>query len=331
MARIDTAFVVGCGSIGTRHARNLSSLGVDVSLYDIDQNRTKTVAEQIDGKPHDSLTAGIQFDPDVVFITTPSNHHVGPAQKAASAGCDLFVEKPLSNTVDGVENLINTIERQNLTTMVGSNIRFHPAIETAKQLLDDNYIGKVVSARIEVGSYLPDWHPEEDYREMYSAKAGIGGSLLDNIHEINYARWLFGEIATVSAMVGESSSLDIETEDTATLISRTDTDTLVEFHLDYIQREYSRSYQIIGEQGTIRWEWGDSSVWRYDPEDERWITEAEWDEWEINQMYVDEIDHFLSCVNDKIETRSPLTDGYRDLKIALAAKESESTGKHISI
>jgi predicted dehydrogenase len=331
MTHVDTALVVGCGSIGTRHARNLSSVGVDVSLYDTDRHKSNTVATQVDGVTYGSLTAGLRADPDVVFVTTPSNHHISPAQRAAAAGCDLFIEKPLSNTEEGVKALIETIERRNLTTMIGSNMRFHPAIETAKQLLDDNRIGRVVSARIEGGSYLPDWHPEDDYREMYSAKAGVGGALLDYIHEINYAQWLFGEITTVSAMVGESSALEIETEDTAALISRTTMDTLVEFHLDYIQRPYSRSYHTIGEEGTIRWEWGESSVRRYDPQDERWITESAWPDWETDQMYRDEIEHFLSCVESGTKTRSPVADGYRDLEAALAAKESGSTGKQITI
>lgn len=331
MGHVDTALVVGCGSIGSRHAHNLSSIGVDVSLYDTDHTRSDTVATQVDGEPYDSLRAGLGADPDVVFVTTPSNHHITPAQKAAAAGCDLFIEKPLSNTKDGVEELLDTIERQNLTTMIGSNMRFHPAIETAKQLLDDNRIGSVVSARIEGGSYLPDWHPDDDYRTMYSAKAGVGGALLDYIHELNYAQWLFGDITAISAMFGESSSLEIETEDTAALISRTTTDTLVEFHLDYIQRAYSRSYHTIGEEGTIRWEWEEPTVRRYDPRDECWITEAEWPDWELNQMYRDEIDHFLSCVEKGKKTRSPVTDGYRDLEIALAAKESGATGKQITI
>ncbi len=331
MAHVDTALIVGCGSIGSRHARNLSSIGVDVSLYDTNQNRTNKIAREVDGEPRDTLTAGLQSDPDVVFVTTPSNHHIDPAQKAAAAECDLFIEKPLSHTKDGVKKLVDTINRKNLTTMIGSNMRFHPAIKTAKRLLNENRIGKLVSARIEAGSYLPDWHPQEDYQKMYSAKKGVGGALLDYIHEINYARWLFGEITTVSAMFGASSSLKIETEDTASLITQTDTEMLVEFHLDYIQRAYSRSYHIIGEEGTIRWEWGKPSVQRYDPQVEEWITEAEWPDWETNQMYLDEIEHFLSCVNNKMRTRSPITEGYRDLEIVLAAKESSSTSKHITI
>ncbi len=331
MTRGNSALVVGCGSIGTRHAQNLSLLGVDVSLYDVDSSRAEAVAKKVDGTPHDSLTAGLEPNPDMAVIATPSNHHTTPARTAADAGCDLFIEKPLSNTIDQLPALLEVIDEQDLTTMIGCNMRFHPAITTAKECLDDGRIGTIVSARIEGGSYLPDWHPAEDYRGMYSAKKGVGGSLLDFIHEINYAQWLFGGITAVSAMFGDSSSLEIETEDTAALISRTATETIVEFHLDYVQRDYSRSYHIIGEQGTLRWEWEQSAVRRYDPQNDTWITEAAWDDWNMNQMYIDEMEHFMSCVEDARETISSIRDGYSDLEVALAAKESASSGEHVTI
>lgn len=331
MTQVESALVVGCGSIGTRHAQNLSSLGVDVSLYDIDHDRTESLAKTVDGKPVSGLEAGLQTDPDTVFVTTPSNHHVDPAKRAANAGCDLFIEKPLSNTRNGVTELLELIEEHDLTTMVGCNMRFHPAIQAAKACLEDDRIGTVVSARIEGGSYLPDWHPEEDYREMYSAKKGVGGVTLDYIHEINYAQWLFGEIAAVSAMVGNASSLEIETEDTAAIVSRTATDQIVEFHLDYVQRDYNRSYEITGEEGTLRWEWDQPTVQRYDPQSETWIAESAWDDWEMNQMYIDEIEHFLSRVADNRETVSPVRQGYADLEVALAAKESASSERHVHI
>jgi predicted dehydrogenase len=331
MSQAESALIVGCGSIGSRHAQNLSSLGVDVCLFDIDHERAKSLAKEVDGEPVDNLEAGLQSDPGTVFITTPSNHHTAPAKKAANAGCDLFIEKPLSNTTNGVAELVELIEEHDLTTMIGCNMRFHPAIQTAKECLEDDRIGTVVSARIEGGSYLPDWHPEEDYREMYSAKKGVGGATLDYIHEINYAQWLFGEITAVSAMLGDASSLDIETEDTAAVVSRTATNQIIEFHLDYVQRKYSRSYHIVGEEGTLRWEWEQPTVQRYDPHDETWIAESAWDNWEMNQMYVDEIEHFLSCVENNRETVSPVRQGYRDLKVALAAKESASSERHVTI
>ena len=155
--------------------------------------------------------------------------------------------------------------------------------------------------------------------------------MLDYIHEINYAQWLFGEIAAVSAMVGNASSLEIETEDTAAIVSRTATDQIVVFHLDYVQRDYNRSYEITGDGGTLRWECDQATVQRYDPQSETWIVESSWDDWEMNQMYIDEIEHFLSRVGENRETVSPVRQGYADLEVALAAKESASSKRQVTI
>jgi predicted dehydrogenase len=307
-------------------------LGLDVLVYDVDRNRSHELATDIRATATESLDEALEQSPDLAVIATPSNKHLNPASRAARAGCHIFIEKPVSNTADGVEDLLHLTNKRGLVTMVGSNFRFHPAVVKMKELVDQGAIGAVVSARVEGGSYLPDWHPDEDYREMYSAKSGVGGALLDFIHELNYARWLFGEPASVTAMLGTQSALDIETEDTAALVTRTADGAIVEFHVDYVQRPYSRSCHIIGQRGTIRWEWDWSQVRRYDISAEEWVTEASWDaEWETNEMYIKEMKEFLDCIEEGRESRTPLEEGYQDLLLALAAKESATSGKHIEL
>ena len=73
-------------------------------------------------------------------------------------------------------------------------MRFHRGPIKVKQLLNDEVIGRPVSAHLWVSSYLPSWHPTEDYREMYSAKKELGGGVvMDSIHEIDLTHWLFGK------------------------------------------------------------------------------------------------------------------------------------------
>lgn len=325
------AFIIGCGSIGERHAGNLNSLGVDISVFDIDKEKQQEVASKVNAESHNSLEEGFAENPDMAFICTPSNHHISPAQQAAEAGCDLFVEKPLSNNAEDVENLIKTVEDKNLISMVGCNYRFHPAIQKVKQLIDDECVGNIVSARIEMGSYLPDWHPWEDYRNMYSAKEGVGGVLLDAIHGINYGRWFFGNEELVTGVLSDDSSLEIETEDTASLITRYKTGIQCEYHFDYVQRTPIKSGQITGEMGSIRWGGVEESVRRYDLEKEDWITEELYNDWEVNQMYISMLEHFLYCVTEREETTSPLKDGWNDLQLVLAAKKSSEQGEHIQL
>lgn len=331
MVAVETALVVGCGSIGTRHARNLLRLGLEVSLYDIDADRRDSLGKELQIDTQTTLKDGLDENPDIVVIATPNNHHLKPARAAVAAGCSLFVEKPLSHNANGVEELVNKIQSNNLVSMIGCNLRFHPAINQIKELLNENKIGNTISARIEGGSYLPDWHPDENYRNMYSAKEGVGGALLDYIHELNYSRWFFGKPIRVSGMLGSDSSLDIETEDTASLLLRFDTDTIVQFHLDYVQRPYSRSCHIIGDNGTIKWTWDNPSVRRYNPEAENWLTELEFNTWKPNEMYLDMMEHFIQCVRTNTDPTSTIADGWRDLQLALAAKESHRTNSHVDL
>jgi predicted dehydrogenase len=267
----------------------------------------------------------------MVFVCTPSNHHIRPAIKAAKSGCNLFIEKPLSNTAEGIPELLDIVDEQNLITMIGCNYRFHPAIQTVKEILESGVLGDIVSARIETGSYLPDWHPWEDYREMYSAKEGVGGVLFDAIHGVNYARWFFDDEVVVTAMLGHESSLDMEPEDTASLIARYENGIQCEFHFDYVQRTSINSGHITGERGSIRWGGENKTVVRSEPPTEEWILEEDYSGWDVNNMYTDMMEHFVKCVDEGEKTISSLHDGWKDLQLALAGKKSSSEGKHIEL
>lgn len=323
--------VVGCGSIGTRHLENLIELGAEnVSGVEVDSERRREVMEDYGVEVFGNLEDGLESEPDVALICTPNHLHVPIATQAARTGCNLFIEKPLSHETDRVEKLLKEVDARDLVTLVGCNMRFHPAIRKIKELLKDQEVGTPLSSRIETGSYLPEWHPKEDYRGMYSAKKDMGGgAVLDCIHEIDYARWFFGDVKLVTGMVDKLSSLEIETEDTASIIAKFESGVQCEIHLDYVQRPYSRSCHIIGDNGTIRWEWGEGKV--------KWYTlgEDEWKEylipqnWGMNDMYLDEMSHFMDCLGGKDSPTCDVRDGLADLKIGLAAKRSSETGRHI--
>lgn len=325
-----SALIIGCGSIGRRHAKNLKLFDVDLSVFDIDETKQKEVATEVGASTVESVNAGIDSGPEMVFVATPSDHHIPPAKKAADAGCDVFVEKPLSNNSEGVNKLVKMLERKDIVSMIGCNYRFHPAIKTVKRLLDEGAIGNVVSAQIEMSSHLPDWHPWEDYREMYSAKDGVGGALLDFIHGINYGRWFFSDAQLVSGMLNQNSSLEIETEDTVSLIVEHE-DMQCEYHFDYVQRTPTLAGHITGEKGSIRWGGTEEKVYYYSTDSDDWTVEETYSGWELNEMYIDMTNHFLNCVEGRKKTISPISDGWKDLQLALAAKESNRKNKHIEL
>lgn len=321
--------VIGCGSIGKRHIRNLIALQAgNITAYDVMAERCLEVKEQFGVEIFDSLDEAWTRKPDVVLIAVPTNLHVPLALEAAGHGCHLFIEKPLADRLDGVDSLLDLLKKRNLISLIGCNMRFHPGLKKVKDLLEKTVVGRVVAARVEVGQYLPDWHPWEDYRKSYSARRELGGGIiLDAIHEIDYIRWLLGEVEAVACFAGKFSRLEIETEDTAGILLRFSGGAIGEVHLDYVQRTYSRTCRIIGDEGTIHWDYVQGEVRWYVASDNRWQTHPNSPGWEPNQMYLDEMKHLLCCLAGQ---EKPVLDAFeakRVLEIALAAKASAESGE----
>lgn len=333
MTQPNSGIVVGCGSIGQRHTKNAAQLGVEeiIGVDNDEEGRQKAKeagATQTYSELDDALA---ELSPDFGIVAVPNHIHVPVAQKLAAADVDLFIEKPISHTQEGVANLISEAEKSNLVTFVGCNFRFQPGIRKLKRLLQKSAIGTPLSVQIEAGSYLPDWHPHEDYHEMYSANPEMGGgAILDYIHELNYCRWLFGEVDEVTAMTTSRSHLNIDVEDLAKLILKIEDGTLCEIHVDYVQRPSARSCKVVGDEGTLQWDLDQHTVQEYKPDEDRWKTHS-LPEWDTNEMYINELDHFLSSVESRSETICDLEEGYRDLQTALAALLSAEKKEHIKV
>ena len=321
--------VLGCGSIGRRHIANLLALGVgDVLAYDPDPVRRTEIETGFSIPTVDTLEQGWKANPDVAMIAAPTNLHIPLAIEAAERSCHLFIEKPLGHCLEGVDELLSIAAKQKLTAMVGCNMRFHHGPSTIKRLLDDGAAGHVTSALIDAGQYLPDWHPEEDYRLGYSARMLQGGGVvLDGTHEIDYARWLFGEVTQVYSQGGKLSSLEIDTEDTADILMQMAAGSSVGIHIDYVQRAYWRTCKVIGEEGTIVWDMSKGEVRLYSASQLRWQTFHQPVGYEINQMYLDEMQHFLRCLEGSEEPALDVRDAKRVLEIALAVKDSMRSGE----
>lgn len=328
---------MGCGSIGKRHLGNLLRLGVkEILAFDVRPDRLRAVHAQFGVESFDNLEEVWGRDPDVVLITAPTSRHVSLALQAAEHGCHLFIEKPLSDRIDdALEDLLKIVRARHLVALVGCNMRFHPGLGKVKQLLDEGAIGRVVAARVEVGQYLPDWHLWEDYRSGYSARRELGGGIiLDAIHELDYIRWMLGEIETVACFAGKLSRLEIDTEDTAAILLRFRSGAIGEVHLDYVQRAYSRTCQLIGEEGTVRWDYTSGEVRWYRASHGQWEVFANPAGWDPNEMYVEELRHFLRCLDGAEQPALDVVEARRVLEIALAAKASagmEPAGQTVAV
>ena len=316
--------VIGCGSIGKRHIGNLIALRAgEIRACDASQERAGETGARFGIETEIRLSSAWAWNPDIALIATPPSSHVELAIEAARRGCDLFIEKPLSDRKQGVRQLEGLVRRKDLVSMVGCNLRFHPGLVRVKQILEKGSIGRVLSAIVEFGQYLPDWHPTEDYRKGYSARVDLGGGIvLDAIHEIDYIRWLVGEVQSVACMAGTFSSLEMQTEDTAAMLLYFTRGAVGEVHLDYIQRAYSRRCKIIGEGGTVAWDFTEGTVRWYEAEEGCWRTFRTPRTWDVNRMYIDEMRHFLSSRARRSRTCLDIAEAARVLEIAFAAKKS---------
>lgn len=326
MSRI---LIAGLGSIGRRHLRNLACMGEhEIVLY---RTHPIPVDEGPDLPIYTELSQALSTRPDLVIVSTPTAHHLSVALPAARAGCHLFIEKPLSHSWDGVNELVKEIQGRGLFSLMGFDLRFDPGLCKVKELLEEGLIGRVISIQAQVGQYLPDWHPWEDYRKGVSASPEMGGGvILDLIHELDYVTWLLGPVSELACFAGHVSHLEIRTEDTAAILLQFESGAIGTVHLDYLQRTPSRTCRIIGEEGTI--------LWDYHAQQARWYKAGK-DEWEEfaypdrqrNDRFLSEMKHVLACLAGQDRPRADVTVGRQVLRLALAAKESALTGQRSRI
>lgn len=340
--------VVGLGGIGQRHVRNIRALlgsSAEIMAYRVRRESptlTDNLAveagvdleERYALRVFDQLDGALAERPDAVLICNPTSLHVPVALEAARAGSGIFVEKPLSHRLDGTEELITLAESKGLVGLVGYQLRFHPCLQRLQALLDANAIGRVVGVRIEIGEYLPGWHPYEDYRQMYASRAGLGGGVvLSQIHELDYVYWLFGMPRRVFAVGGHLSRLEIDVEDTASLLLECVVDGRpipVHVHQDFVQRPPTRACEVIGDAGKIEVDLRANSITAYD-EGGHVSEAAVFASFERNQLFIDEMSHFLGCLSGRETPVVTLRDGRRSLEIALAAKRSMDTGHVVDL
>jgi len=251
----------------------------------------------------------------------------------AKAGIPFFVEKPLSHNLDGVEDLVKLVEESNLITMTACNLRFYSSLIKVRQLLDEKAIGEVLHGYFEFGSYLPDWRPNIDYKQNYSARKDLGGGIiLDDVHELDVAQWLMGKIVNVIAVKDNQAVLGIDVEESADIICKHVSGSRSVFHMDYLQRAYSRFCRIYGTKGTIEWDFKENRVRLYDADTKQW-QEFKFGVYtnSLEEMYKDEMLHFLDCVKHNRQTAATVSAGARVLKVAIAVHESADENKQVEI
>jgi predicted dehydrogenase len=333
----------GLGSIGQRHARNLRALLGDRVELLAHRERGGGVVPPVPegpGTPESALgirrvptlAAGLDERPDAVFVTNPTALHLAVARAAVEAGCHVFIEKPLSDSWTGVDELLAAADRAAVITFVGYQLRFHPGLARLREMLHGDAIGRPITAHLEFGEYLPGWHPWEDYRESYAARRDLGGGvLLTQIHDLDYACWLFGMPERVHAVGGHLSDLDVDVEDVACLTLECARDGRlfpVQVRMDYVQRPPVRRCEVLGDRGRLALDLLAGTLARTDVAGR--TTELTVDV-ARDELFVAELRHFLDCVAGRARPLVDARAGAESLRVALAARASMRQGAPVNV
>jgi predicted dehydrogenase len=327
--------LVGLGSIGRRHLANLSSLipGADIAILrrKASVDEPTVAAVPLGCRVVYDLYDAIRWRPTAALICSPTVFHLAQALQLAEHGVHLFIEKPLSHSLEGVDRLLRLTETGTVV-LVGYNLRFLPALQALQREVSTGRIGKLLSIRAEVGQYLPDWRPTQDYRNGVSAQKKLGGGvLLELSHELDLACWLGGEIRSVSAQVERLSNLDIDVADTAEIVLRFTSGAMGSIHLDMIQRHPTRCCKLIGSEGTLIWDAAEDNLQWFDASKRQWSAVWQKPAPDRNTMYRSELQHFFDCIEGRAFPAVDGRQGKRVLELAMAAMESSASGKVIAV
>ena len=324
--------VVGLGSIGRRHLANVRRVLPDANVTVWRHARSPGADEVPTGADHvvHTLEEALSPRPNLAILASPASSHVSTATALAAAGIHMLVEKPLSDTLDGVDDLIAECARQRVTLMVGYHLRFSGSLACIHQAINDGVIGRVVSLRAEVGQYLPDWRPGADYRQGVSARSDLGGGVvLELSHELDYVRWLAGEVRSVRAETGNLGGLDIDVEDVAEIVLRFANGAIGSVHLDMVQRSSTRTCRIIGTEGTLEWDGLHDYARMYLASNGLWQDLYGPSKAGVDGMYLAELARFVQCVVEGADVPVDGAAGRSTLALALAAKRSAESGRTI--
>jgi len=281
-----------------------------------------------------NIKDAISFAPLLAVIASPAPFHIATAQALARAGIHLFIEKPLSSSLSGVAELINICHTKNLILLTGYNLRFLPSLQRYRALLKDRVVGNILSVRCEIGQNLLSWRPDIDYRKSVSARHDMGGGvLLELSHELDYLRWIFGEVNWVKATLSRQSNLEIDVEDSvyltlgfaATSVGR---QLIASVNLDFIRHDATRTCVAIGENGTIRWNGLTGVVEIYEAGSENW-RELFSSSYQRDDAYVSEWKELLGCIKNCKKPMVTGEDGLKVLQIIEAARSSARLGGQI--
>jgi len=336
--------IAGLGSIGRRHFRNLIALG-EKDLILLRTRKATLPDDELAGFPvetdlHEALK---KHKPDAVIVANPTSMHLDVAIPAAEAGCHILLEKPVSHSLERLDVLKHAAQKGGSRILVGFQFRYHPTLNKAREIIQSGAIGKILTVHAYWGEYLPQWHPWEDYRQSYAARTDLGGGVIVTLtHPLDYLRFLLGNVESLWSFNGHISPLEVDVEDIAEIGLKFANGAVGGVHVNYFQRPPAHRLEIVGTNGTLGWDNADGILHfqrmpapfgSYSDQPPAPVMESYSPPkgFERNQLFLAQTRHFIEIVRGESEPICTLEDGVMALRLALAAYESQKSGRTMKI
>jgi predicted dehydrogenase len=327
---INSLAIIGLGSIGRRHLRLISEIKSDIEIIVVRSGCGSPCEEEsLATKTVYSITDAIKYGIQAAVVSSPATLHIEQSLELAKSGVHLLIEKPLSHTLERVEELLEVVNDNDVIAMVGYVLRYDPGAIKFKNWLGKKITSDILYATIECGSYLPDWRPDQDYRETVSARNELGGGvLLELSHEIDYLHWFFGRPIDVQAQIRNSGTLDIDVEDQADLLLTSKQGYPITLHIDFNRRFVERKCKVLTTEGELTWDAVNKNVtWKTVHEDYLCYEYSN----ERDNIYNTQLENFMDCIENGTAPSITAEDGMNVISLIDAARSSSLKGCKVSL
>lgn len=303
--------VIGLGNISTRHRKNVKQLYPNAEVIAVSSSGKLSQQPISDAdKVFLDIEDAIAAKPDMAIVASPATMHAKHAINFIKAGIPVLIEKPLTASVTEAQNIIETAKQYSVAVSVGYCLRYMPVIQALKDIIHTGSMGKIYNVYCETGQYLPDWRPTKNHRYSVSASKFLGGgALLELSHEIDYLHYIFGDLKPVAAILRSSEELELEVEDLVDILALTSDNSVVNIHLDFLQKTPRRIIRIITENGSIDCDLIDNSL-KMNKRGEEYIVYKD-DDFNRNQMYLDMLINFNRLIDGEEHSTISLAEAQK--------------------
>lgn len=295
--------LIGYGSIGKRHVNNLLLLGIkDITLC-----RVIAKGNDLNLKEIEDINEVVKLEPDFIIVSNPTFMHYQSLKILLINQINILCEKPLIHTFEEWTLLKPLLEDYEGVASIVFNLRYHPCIQKVKELLEDNELGEVNFGRFFVGQYLPDWRLKINHLDSYSAsKKKGGGVVMDLIHEIDIAEYLLSKPkGQINSIVSKVSDVTVDSVDIAEVIYKTINNKVVNIHLDYLYRGFSRHFLIVGKKANLHCDLFKNII-KITGNHNQLLKSFKYNDFKRNNMYIDLLkDYMESLINTDYHSRLP--------------------------